>query len=82
MLMLGLKEIIDRLEMANSVHWYGHVMRREDCHVWRRSLALVDEGQIKKGKSKREWRKQVEEESVMLTREGMMCLADESGVLA
>ena len=26
--MLGLNETIDLLAMANSVHWYGHVLRR------------------------------------------------------
>ena len=26
MLMLGLYETIDKLDMANSVHWYGHVL--------------------------------------------------------
>ena len=30
MFMLGLKETIDQLAMANSVRWYGHVLRRED----------------------------------------------------
>ena len=28
MFMLGLKETIDQLAMANSVRWYGHVLRR------------------------------------------------------
>ena len=28
MFMLGLLEAIDKLAMANSVHWYGHVLRR------------------------------------------------------
>ena len=32
MMMLGLKETIDQLAMANSVHWYGRVFRREDGH--------------------------------------------------
>ena len=32
MLMLGLKETIDQLAMANSVCWYAHVLRREDGH--------------------------------------------------
>ena len=31
--MLGLKEGIDQLAMANSVHWYCHVLRNEDGHV-------------------------------------------------
>ena len=30
-LIIGLKETIDQLAMENSVHWYGHVLRREDC---------------------------------------------------
>ena len=36
MFMLGLNETIDQLAMANSVHWHGHVLRREDGHVLRR----------------------------------------------
>ena len=40
MFMLGLNEAIDQLAMANSVHWYGHVLRREDGHVLRRALHL------------------------------------------
>ena len=32
-LMLGSSETIDQLAMANSVNWYGHVLRREDGHV-------------------------------------------------
>ena len=33
MLILGLNETIDQLAIVNSVHWYGHVLRREDGHV-------------------------------------------------
>ena len=44
MLMLGLSETIDRLAMANSVHWYGYVFMREDGHVLRRSLHFDVEG--------------------------------------
>ena len=33
MSMFGLSEVIDGLAMANSVSWYGHVLRREDCQV-------------------------------------------------
>ena len=32
MLMLGLKGAIDWLSMVNSVHWYGHVLRRVNDH--------------------------------------------------
>ena len=38
MFMLGLSEMTDQLAMANSVRWYGHVLRREDGHVMRRAL--------------------------------------------
>ena len=55
--MLGLKESIDQLAMANSVRLYGHVLRREDGHVLRRALDLVVEGQRKKVSPKRAWRK-------------------------
>ena len=40
MFMLGLCEIKDQLTMAESVHWYGHVLRREDGHVLRRALSM------------------------------------------
>ena len=33
MFMLGLKETIEQMAMANSVRWNGHVLRREDGHV-------------------------------------------------
>ena len=38
MLMLGLNETIDQLAMANNVHLYGHVLRREDGHAFRMTL--------------------------------------------
>ena len=37
MFMLGLKETIDQFAMANSVHLYGHVLRREDGNILRRA---------------------------------------------
>ena len=73
--MSGLNETMDQLAMANSVHWYGHVLRREDGHVLRRALDFEVEGQRKKGRVKRTWKKQVEEESakVGLRREDELC---------
>ena len=56
MIMLGLKKTIDQLAMANSVPWYGHVLRREDGHVLRRTLDFEVEGQRKKGRQKRMWK--------------------------
>ena len=45
LLMLGLNETTDQFAMANSVRWYGHVLRREDGHVVRRALEFKVEGQ-------------------------------------
>ena len=64
MFILCLKETIDQLAMANSVRWYGHVLRREDGHVLRRALDFEVEGQRKQLRPKRTWIKQVEEESM------------------
>ena len=63
--MSGLNENIDQLVMANSVCWYGHVLRREGGHVLRRegghvlrwALYLEDNGQRKKERTKRTWKK-------------------------
>ena len=51
--MLGLNETIDQLAMANSVRWYGHVLRREDGNVLRRALDFEVEGQLVNGRLKR-----------------------------
>ena len=64
MFMLGLKETIDQLAMANSVCWHGYVLRRQDGHVHRRALDLEVDSQMKKGQPMRTWTKQVEEESM------------------
>ena len=52
MLSLSLSETIDQLAMANSVHWYGYVLRRGDGHVLRRAIYFELEGQRKKGRPK------------------------------
>ena len=39
---------MDQLAMANSVHWYGHVLRREGGHELRSALDLKVECQWKK----------------------------------
>ena len=53
MFTLCLNETIDQLAKANSVRWYGHVLRREDGQVLRRALDFKVEGQRKKGRPKR-----------------------------
>ena len=61
--------------------WYGHVLRREDGYVIRRALDFEIEGQRKKGRPKRTWKKQVEEESmkVGLRRVDELCRSKRSG---
>ena len=75
MFMLGFTEAIDQLAMAYSVCWCGHVLRREDNHVLRRALYFEVEGQWKKWRPKRTWKKQVEEEGVKigLRRDDTLC---------
>ena len=46
------------------MHWHRCALKREDGHVLRRTLAIEIEGQRKKGRPKRIWKKQVEEESI------------------
>ena len=60
------KTIDHQLAMANSMSWYGHVLKREDGQV---------ESQMKKWKLKRTWKKQVDEESIKvgLHRKGAIC---------
>ena len=74
-LMLGLNESSDQLAMANSVCWYGHVLRRENGYVLRREIYFEVEDQWMKGRLERTWKKQVEEESVKvgLSREDALC---------
>ena len=65
LLILGFSEAIDQLAMVNSVRWYGRVLRREDGHVLR-ALDFEVEGQRKKWRPKRTWKKKVEEEIVKI----------------
>ena len=62
--MLGLKETIDQLAMAHIVHWYGHVLRREDGYILRRALDYEVDGHRKKARLKRMWKKQIEGKSM------------------
>ena len=59
MFMLGLIETIDQLVIANSVRWYGHLLRGEDGHFLRRALDFEVEGQRRKGRPKRTWKRLV-----------------------
>ena len=55
MFMLSFNENMDQLAMANSVCWYGHVLRREDGHVLRRALDFEVDGQRKNCRLRRTW---------------------------
>ena len=37
MFMSGMTETMDQLAMADSVCWYGNVLRKEDDHILRRA---------------------------------------------
>ena len=76
MFVLGLMETKKLLAMTNSVHWYGHVLRREGGHVLRRALDFdVD-------RPKRTWQKQVEEECMKVGLSRKENFAVQSGVLS
>ena len=60
---MGLKETIERLATANGGRWYGHVPRRNDDSVLTVALDLEVSGKRKRGRSKKTWKKQMEEET-------------------
>ena len=59
--MLGLRETIDGLAKANGVRWYGHVLRREEDNVLKKALRFTVEGQRRRGRPRKTWKRQVEE---------------------
>ena len=64
--MLGLKETIEKLAKANGVRWYGYVLRREDGNILRQALEFRVEGLRRRGRPKKSWKMQVEEEMKMI----------------
>ena len=53
----------DRLARVNGVRLYGHVLRRDDDSVLRVALNLEVSGKRKRGRPRKTWKKQVEEET-------------------
>ena len=49
MQMLGLKETVVQMAKANGVRRYGHVLRRDDEHVLRKTLEFEVKGKRKQG---------------------------------
>ena len=59
MVMLGLKEAMDKLAKANGVCWYGHVLMREEDDNLRKALCFKVEGQRRRGQPRKTWKNQV-----------------------
>ena len=64
--MLDFSKTVDRLAMTASVRLCRHVLWREDGRVLRMALDFDVECQRKKCSMKRMWKKQVEEELMMV----------------
>ena len=47
--MLGLKETVVQMVKANGVRWYGHVLRKNDGHVFRKALEFEVKSKRKQG---------------------------------
>ena len=50
--MLGLKKTLDGMAKANGVRWYGHVIRREDDNILKKTMMMEVNGQRKRGRPK------------------------------
>ena len=61
MVMLGLKETIDKLAKANGVRWYEHVLRREKDDI-RKVLCFKVKSQRRRGWPRKTWKNQVEDD--------------------
>ena len=62
MVMLGLKETIDKLAKANGVRWYRHVLRSEEEDILRKALCFKVEDQRKRGRLRKTWKNQEEDD--------------------
>ena len=61
--MLDLNETIDQLAKANSVRWYGHVLRKDKNNFLRRALDLKVKWTMKRGRPNKTWLRAVVEQS-------------------
>ena len=53
--MLVMNETVDQLVKANSVRWYGHVLRKDRNNFLRRALDFNVKGTRKRGRPKKTW---------------------------
>ena len=58
-----LKETVVQMAKANGVRWYGRVLRRDDGHVLRKAMEFEVKGKRKRGRPKKTWKSQMENES-------------------
>ena len=63
MQMLDLNETMDQLVKANSVRWYGHVLKKDKNNFLRMALDLRVKGTKKIGRPKKTWLRAVVERS-------------------
>ena len=61
MILLGLKNTLDGPTRASGVQWYGHVLRRDNGDVLRRTLDFEVVGRKGRGRWNMTWKRQVEE---------------------
>ena len=59
---LGIKESLDRMSKASSIHWYGFALRKEDKNVIVTVLKFEVSGSRGRGIPKQSWKKQAENE--------------------
>ena len=50
---VGLKETVVQMAKANGVRWYGHVLRRDDQHVFKKALEFEVKGKKKRGQPRK-----------------------------
>ena len=60
--MLGIKKSLDRMAKASSIWWYDHVLRKKDQNVIVKPLKFEVSGSRGRGRLKRTWKKQAENE--------------------
>ena len=82
LLMLGSNEAIDKLAMADSVCWYGHVLTGGDGHVLRRAFEFMVEGQRRKVRLKWTWKRLIGEESTKVYSSIEYAFFDQTSLLA
>ena len=57
--MLILKEVADKLARANSVRWYGNVLRRPEEDILMKAIIHEVDGKRKQGRPRVKWKEQV-----------------------